>query len=105
MTIQSQCAHTVGRRRFLRWIPPALYCAASAARGAKESGHPRTVGWLHLGKAWSLGDFRERLRELGWVEGTNIAIEARWADNERDRLPALAAELVARNVDVIVTQT
>ena len=47
--------------------------------------------------------FRQGLRELGYVEGKSIAIDFRWADAKLDRLPALAAELVRLNVDVIVT--
>jgi putative ABC transport system substrate-binding protein len=46
--------------------------------------------------------FLRKLRELGWVEGRNLEIEYRWAEGNVDRLPALAAELVARNVDLIV---
>src|SRR4051812_17896457 len=44
-----------------------------------------------------------RLRELGWVEGRNLAIEYRWAEGRYDRSPALVSELVERKVDVIVT--
>jgi putative ABC transport system substrate-binding protein len=47
--------------------------------------------------------FRQTLRELGYVEGKNIAIEFRYAEDKLDRLPALAAELVRLKVDVIVT--
>jgi hypothetical protein len=46
---------------------------------------------------------REGLRDLGYVEGHNLVIEARWADGEFDRLPALATELVRLNVDIILT--
>ena len=47
--------------------------------------------------------FRQRLRELGYVEGKNIVIEFRYAEENLDRLPALAADLVRLKVDVIVT--
>ena len=47
--------------------------------------------------------FRQRLQELGWIEGQNIVFEFRHADGQLERLPALAAQLVQANVDVIVT--
>jgi putative ABC transport system substrate-binding protein len=47
--------------------------------------------------------FRQGLAEVGYVDTKNIAIEYRWAENRPDRLPALAADLVSRNVDIIVT--
>src|SRR5436190_4228226 len=48
---------------------------------------------------------RQGLRDLGWVEGGNIAIEYRYAEGRLDRLPALAADLVRLNVDLIFTDT
>lgn len=47
--------------------------------------------------------FWERLRELGYVEGQNLVIEARWAEGRYDRLPELMAEVIGRKVDVLVT--
>jgi putative ABC transport system substrate-binding protein len=68
----------------------------------------RMVGLLEYSRAdlervrlWDI--FRQRLRDLGYVEGDNIAFEQRWADGSSERLPALATELVKLNVDVIAT--
>jgi putative ABC transport system substrate-binding protein len=49
-----------------------------------------------------LAAYREGLRQGGFIEGQNVAVEYRWADNQNDRLPALADELVGRRVNVIV---
>jgi putative ABC transport system substrate-binding protein len=68
------------------------------------------IGILGLGYpedpaiALNLAAFRRGLNETGFVEGQNVTIEYRWAVNDQQRLPALAAELVARKVDVIMTE-
>jgi putative ABC transport system substrate-binding protein len=63
------------------------------------------IGFLHPSSPESYGNplraFRQGLKDAGFVEGENVAIEYRWADNQIDRLPALAAELVRRQVAVI----
>jgi len=65
------------------------------------------IGWLSTGSATSHGHlleaFREGLRELGYLEGKNIAIEYRWAEGRLDTLPHLAMELAQLNVHLIVT--
>ncbi|HEY2980784.1 MAG TPA: ABC transporter substrate-binding protein [Anaerolineales bacterium] len=53
----------------------------------------------------AVAQFRERLRELGWIEGQNLVIEERWAEGRYDRLPALMADVLGRKVDVLVTYT
>jgi putative ABC transport system substrate-binding protein len=62
------------------------------------------IGLLHIATpfVYALAGFRLGLKEAGYVEGQNVAIEYRWANNEAERLPELAADLVRRRVDVIV---
>src|ERR671922_2988689 len=83
----------------LLWAPLLLAAAPPPATV------PR-IGWLGLGtgstRPYLRDAFRQGLRERGWVEGQNIAIEYRWAEGKVDRLPTLAAELVQLKVDVII---
>ena len=67
------------------------------------------IGFLHTQSAEAYADrlrgFQRGLKEAGFVEGENVTIAYRWAENQLDRLPALAAELVQRQVAVIATGT
>ncbi len=74
---------------------------------AQQAGKPPTIGFIGAASAlaWAkwVDSFVRRLRELGWIEGRNVAIEYRWADGRSERYAEIAAEFVRRNVDVIVT--
>jgi putative ABC transport system substrate-binding protein len=78
---------------------------AVAAQGAK-SGQPARIGRLSPNSAESdapgLAAFRKGLRALGWVEGQDFALEARFAEGNPERLPELAAQLVRQRVDLIL---
>jgi putative ABC transport system substrate-binding protein len=80
--------------------------AAPLAAEAQQAGKVYRIGYLSTPTRQSvehgLQAFLRKLRELGWVEGQNLTIEYRWAEGNVERLPDLAAELVQRNVDVIV---
>jgi putative ABC transport system substrate-binding protein len=93
------------RRTFLGTLSGGILAAPLAA-GARQPGRVYRIGYLSAGSSTSnpgnLEAFRQGLRELGWVEGRNIAIEYRWAEGRFDRLPDLAADLVSLKVDVIV---
>src|SRR2546428_11862169 len=77
-----------------------------APRALRSQQKPMPViGFLGTGSANALllAPLRQGLSEAGYVEGQNLAIEYRWAEGHYDRLPALAAQLVGRKVDVIAT--
>jgi putative ABC transport system substrate-binding protein len=95
------------RRRFIGlWGGAMVWPFAARAQQPKKLAR---IGFLGPGPASSdlvlrsLAAFRARLRELDNAEGENFVIEFRWAENNYDLLPALAAELVRLNVDVLVT--
>jgi putative ABC transport system substrate-binding protein len=94
------------RREFMTILGGAAVAWPRAAHAQQPSKIP-CIGFLGNStavlEANLIGPFRERLRELGYEEGRNVAIEYRWAEGDYDRFPALAAELLAVKVDVIVT--
>ena len=90
------------RRSFFR-VTASLLLIPPHATGADEV-HGAKVGWLLPDpKAFALDPFRKRLKELGWVEGTNLAIEQRYAHGDRRQYVSAANELVRLKVDVLVT--
>jgi len=92
------------RRRFIEVIAGGLLAAPLAAEAQQAAKIPR-IGYLapNLAATPQLPEaFRQGLRDLGYVEGRNVVIEYRDAEGKPERFPALAAELVALKVDVIV---
>ena len=92
------------RRNFITLLGgAAAWPLVARAQQAKAA----TIGLLGTGGAaaqaqWTAA-FVQRMRELGWVEGRNLAIEYRWAEGRTERLNELASDLVRLKVDVIVT--
>jgi putative ABC transport system substrate-binding protein len=69
----------------------------------QEPGKIFRIGWLTAVTGLP-AEFRDALREFGWIEGTRVIFEVRQAEDRRERLPDLAADLVRSNVDIIVAQ-
>src|SRR5262245_5443612 len=94
------------RREFITLLGGAAATWPLAARAQQPARLP-TIGFLGSGtiSAWSpwTAAFVQRLRELGWIEGRNVAIEYRWAEGRPERYAEIAAEFVQLKVDVIVT--
>jgi putative ABC transport system substrate-binding protein len=95
------------RRRFVGSVAGALLALPFAAR-AQQKVMP-LIGVLSTASSSDptpfMAAFRQGLSEAGYVEGQNLAIEYRWAEGHYDRLPALAADLVGRKVDLIMASS
>jgi putative tryptophan/tyrosine transport system substrate-binding protein len=96
----------LGRRGFIALIGGVAVAWPLAARAEQPPGKVPSIGFLGTTTASAWGPwtaaFVQRLRELDWIEGRNLAIEYRWADGRTGRFAEIAAEFVRLKVDVIV---
>jgi ABC-type uncharacterized transport system substrate-binding protein len=92
------------RREFIAFVGAALLPQIARAQSSSKVARLGFLG-VTVAPSWAsrLEALRSGLRDLGYAEGKNIVIEDLWAEEHYDRLPALAAELVRRKVDVILT--
>jgi putative ABC transport system substrate-binding protein len=94
------------RRDFFRVIAGSTIAWSLAAR-AQQAGRVPTIGFLGLASAsgWSrwTAAFVQRLSEVGWIVGRNLAIEYRWLEGHPERLPAFLADFAKLKVDIVVT--
>ena len=98
----------IGRRDFVALFGGTVAAWPMTAR-AQKAGKVPTIGFLGAAtpataSAWTAA-FTQRLGELGWIEGSNVAIEYRWAEGRSERFAEIASEFVRLKVDIIVTHS
>ena len=95
------------RREFITLLGGAAAVWPFAAHAQQPARLP-TIGFMGestlAGQRPWVAAFVERLRELSWIEGRNVAIEYRWAEGSNERFPEIVTELIRNKVDVILTQ-
>jgi putative tryptophan/tyrosine transport system substrate-binding protein len=95
------------KKRITLWLLATFFLANVSLAEAQQTGKIPRIGFLDTstaaGSAVLVDAFRQELSKLGWIEGKNITIEYRFAEQEGERLPELAADLVRLKVDLIVT--
>jgi putative ABC transport system substrate-binding protein len=94
------------KKRITLWLLATLFLANVALADVQQTGKIFRVGFLDSSTASGIAvlvdAFRQELNKLGWIEGKNIAIEYRFAEQKNERLPELVADLVRLKVDLIV---
>ena len=94
------------KKRITLWLLATLFLANVSLADAQQTRKIFRIGFLDPGTASGSGvlveAFRQELSKLGWIEGKNITIEYRFAEQKRERVPELAADLVRLKVDLIV---
>ena len=94
------------KKRIALWLLATLFLANVSLAEAQQTGKVPRIGFLDSstasGMAVLLDAFRQELSKLGWIEGKNLTIEYRFAEQKPERVPELAAELVRLKVDLIV---
>ena len=94
------------KKRITLWLLATLFLASVSLAEAQQTGKIFRIGFLDSstasGSAVLVDAFREELRKLGWIEGQNITIEYRFAEQKSERVPELATDLVRLKADLIV---
>jgi putative tryptophan/tyrosine transport system substrate-binding protein len=94
------------KKKIISFVLGAMLLALSLPAEAQQTGKVPRLGFLDAstaaGSAVRLEAFWQEMRKLGWIEGKNITIEYRFAEQKPERLPELAADLVRLKVDLIV---
>jgi putative tryptophan/tyrosine transport system substrate-binding protein len=94
------------RKKFLLFVLTTLFLASVNPTHAQQAGKIFRIGFLDnstaAGSAVLVDAFRQEMRKLSWIEGKNITIEYRFAEQKDERLPELAADLVRLKIDLIV---